>query len=875
MTTPEIQSLIAQGLGLHQSGQLDQAASLYGQVLQRDPGSFPALQLLGVLRSQQGRNAEAKNLLEAALKLQPRDFGALANYGQVLAGAGQFQQAVQAFDRALAVKPDFFEALYNKGVALAQMQRPAEAVASLEQALKLNPRHAPCLYSKGLMLAVMGRRDEALASYEAALALNPNMAPAWTNRGNVLRELGRADQALESYDRALAFTPADAALLYNRANALSDLGRFAEAMAGYDRALAQQPDFAQAWASRGSVLLSLERHGEALESLDKALALHPADVEALNNRGVALWHLDRGGEAIASFDRALTIQVRHVPTLLNRAQMLFGMGQLSAALSDYDAAIAAQPGSARAWNGRGSVLHALKRGSEALANFDKAVALDPSLADALANRSLLHWTGKGDHAAAVSDIKAALKADPAHPFAQGELLHLKMFGADWEDFDRESQALDQGVRQGRRVVRPFVYQALSHSPADLQKCSRIFADSLNLPAAGAQAFTHRHDKIRIGYVSAEFREQATAYLMAGLYERHDRGRFEVIAIDNGGGDASPMRRRLESAFDRFLYISQMSDAEAAERIRREEIDILVNLNGYFGVPRMGIFARRAAPIQVNYLGFPATLGTSCMDYIVADETVIPQEERQFYDEQVVYLPHSYQANDDHRAIAGELPSRESLGLPPQGFVFCNFNQAYKITPHGFASWMRILKAVEGSALWLLGSRPPFEANLLKAAERHGIAPSRLVFAPSLPHERHLARLKQADLFLDSLPYNAHTTGSDALWAGVPLLTCRGTTFPGRVAASLLNAVGMPELIVESLEDYEFRAIALARDPQALILLKEKLARNRLTYPLFDTDRFRQDMERVFIAMWQTWRDGNGPKSFSAEPGESGVQRDGH
>jgi len=570
-----------------------------------------------------------------------------------------------------------------------------------------------------------------------------------------------------------------------------------------------------------------------------------------------------------------TLNVRSHQAVVRHCRALQATGNLEEALTDYEKAVTLAPSNARAFNGRGSVLHALKREREALADFDRALALDAGLTDALANRAHLRWSLDHDYTGATADLAAALAANPDQAYARGELLHLKMFAGDWEDFGAQKALVDQGVRAGQQVVRPFVYQALSHSPADLQKCSRIFADSLNLPAAGAQAFTHRHDKIRIGYVSAEFREQATAYLMAGLYERHDRGRFEVIAIDNGGGDASPMRRRLESAFDRFLYISQMSDAEAAERIRREEIDILVNLNGYFGVPRMGIFARRAAPIQVNYLGFPATLGTSCMDYIVADETVIPQEERQFYDEQVVYLPHSYQANDDHRAIAGELPSRESLGLPPQGFVFCNFNQAYKITPHGFASWMRILKAVEGSALWLLGSRPPFEANLLKAAERHGIAPSRLVFAPSLPHERHLARLKQADLFLDSLPYNAHTTGSDALWAGVPLLTCRGTTFPGRVAASLLNAVGMPELIVESLEDYEFRAIALARDPQALILLKEKLARNRLTYPLFDTDRFRQDMERVFIAMWQTWRDGNGPKSFSAEPGESGVQRDGH
>ncbi|HKB96647.1 MAG TPA: hypothetical protein VKB94_07325, partial [Rhizomicrobium sp.] len=296
----------------------------------------------------------------------------------------------------------------------------------------------------------------------------------------------------------------------------------------------------------------------------------------------------------------------------------------------------------------------------------------------------------------------------------------------------------------------------------------------------------------------------------------------------------------------------------------EEIDILVNLNGYFGAPRMGVFARRAAPIQVNYLGFPATLGTSCMDYIVADKTVIPDGEQRHYDEQVVYLPHSYQANDRKRAIADRVPSRADLGLPERGFVFCNFNQSYKITPSVFESWMRVLGETEGSVLWLLKSRPPFESNLSRAAERHGIAPRRLVFAPSLPPEHHLARLKQADLFLDTLPYNAHTTASDALWAGLPLLTCRGTAFPGRVAASLLGAIGMPELITESRNDYEARAIALARDPGAMAELKEKLARNRLIFPLFDTDLFRKNIELAYTSMWRAWKRGDPPRGFAVE-----------
>jgi predicted O-linked N-acetylglucosamine transferase (SPINDLY family) len=422
--------------------------------------------------------------------------------------------------------------------------------------------------------------------------------------------------------------------------------------------------------------------------------------------------------------------------------------------------------------------------------------------------------------------------------------------------------VDQGVRAGKEVVRPFVYQAISASPADLQACSRIFASHLFPPQEARTIAQHSRDRIRIGYVSAEFREQATAYLMAGLYELHDKSRFEIVAIDNGGGDGSAMRRRLEAAFDRILYINQLSDSDAADRIRAEEIDILVNLNGYFGAPRMGIFARRPAPIQINYLGFPATLGAPYMDYIIADKVVIPEGEQRFYDEQVVWLPHSYQVNDSRRAIATDVPSRAALGLPESGFVFCNFNQSYKLTPNIFACWMRLLKQVDQSVLWLLKARPPFEANLAREAERQGVDPSRLRFAPSLPLDQHLARLKRADLFLDSLPYNAHTTASDALWAGLPLLTCRGTAFPGRVAASLLGSAGLQELVTENLEDYERLALRLASDAGMLAEVKQKLADNRLRCPLFDTDLFRRNLESAYATMWQAWRKGEAPKGFA-------------
>jgi protein O-GlcNAc transferase len=855
---------VQHALDLHRLGKLDQAEKIYVQILEQEPENFAALQFLGVLRGQQGRHAEALRLIEAALGVQPQDFGALANYGQMLTAAGRLKEALGAFDRALAIRPDFFEALYNKATALIQLNRFAEAVSSYDRALIIRPNSAECHYNRGVALAALGWLEEALVSYDTALAANPKFAIALDNRGNVLRQLGRLDQALESYDRALMLAPDAVRVHYNRGIVLSDLKRPAEALPSFEKAIAGAQDFAEAWLSRGLALTALERLSEALQSFDTALALRPNDIDTLANRGTALWHLGRKTEARTSYDQILAMRPDHVTALLNRAFLLHEFGDPEQALADYDRALAAEPANARAWNGRGAVLQALKRHAEALEDFEKALKLDPGFADALANRGTIKWAAGRDQAGAVADLKAALAADPDQPYARGELMHIKMYGADWEEFESEKALIDEGVRKGQRVVRPFVYQALSSSPADLQACSRIFAAQFFPPVGQPPEFHRNHERIRVGYVSGEFREQATAYLMAGLYELHDREQFEIVAIDNGGGDGSTMRRRLEAAFDRFIYINQMSDSDAVKRIRSEEIDILVNLNGYFGNPRMGVFARRAAPIQVNFLGFPATLGAPYMDYIVADRIVIPEDDRRYYDEQVVWLPGSYQVNDRKRAIAPNVPSRAALALPDSGFVFCNFNQSYKITPDVFASWMRILNAVDGSVLWLLSSRPRFKTSLSQEAVRHGIAPERLVFAPSLPYHEHLARLKQADLFLDSLPYNAHTTASDALWAGLPLVTCLGTSFPGRVAASLLDAAGMPELVARTMAEYEKLAIRLAQDAQTLNDLRQKLAANRLAVPLFDTDLYRRNLESAYVTMWRAWKNGEPARGFAVD-----------
>jgi predicted O-linked N-acetylglucosamine transferase (SPINDLY family) len=373
-----------------------------------------------------------------------------------------------------------------------------------------------------------------------------------------------------------------------------------------------------------------------------------------------------------------------------------------------------------------------------------------------------------------------------------------------------------------------------------------------------------HERIRLGYLSGDFHQHATAQLMAGLFEHHDRDRFEVLAYSYGPDDRSPMRARLASAFDRFIDIHALSHREAARLIHADKVDILVDLKGYTHHARPAISAHRPAPVQVNYLGYPATMGADFIDYIIVDPFVVPSSQQPFFSERLVYLPGSYQVNDRRREVAKARTSRQDCGLPSEGLVLCSFNNSYKISPVFFDIWMRLLRLVPGSILWLLEPNELVKHNLRSEARKRGVDSGRLIFAPVLSSAEHLGRHRHADLFLDTLPCNAHTTASDALWAGLPVLTCCGSTFAGRVAGSLLMAIGMPELVTGSLEEYERLALALARDPQRLIALRKKLESNRDAGALFDLPKLTENLETAYARMWQTWLSGQTPAAFSIE-----------
>ncbi len=584
----------------------------------------------------------------------------------------------------------------------------------------------------------------------------------------------------------------------------------------------------------------------------------------LNFGNVRLARHDSNG-AIAAYRRAMELQPDYVGAHVNLANALLKTRDFGGALAAYEAALALDPTFFNAMVGRSNALDDLGRVEEAVVAFRRALSLRPGDADALSNLGLLLQRGKR-YGEAAECFQRALLSQPGRIWTRGNLCTARLYGCDWRHYDDDVRVLHASVQAGQREINPFQFMIIARSAQAQLHASQAYSRDRFPPATEPlwHGQAYRHDRIRIAYVSADFHSHATAALMAGLFEAHDRSRFEIYGASFGPDDHSPMRQRLIAAFDHFKDLRSNSDLAIAQQLLAWEIDIAVDLKGYTAQARPGIFTHRPAPIQVNYLGFPGSMGTPWIDYLIADRQVVPPEHLAYTSEQVVWLPGSYQVNDRLRPIADHLPDRAQLGLPASAFVYCCFNNNYKITPAVFDIWMRLLGAVAGSVLWLLEDNPEAVANLRREATVRGIDPERLVFAPRMDLPAHLARQRQADLFLDTLPCNAHTTASDALWAGLPVLTCPGDTFASRVASSLLLAAGLPELIAPSLAGYEATALHLARDPARLAEIKRKLGDQRLSCPLFDTDAFRRHLESAFETMWRRHQDGLPPAHFSVD-----------
>jgi len=732
--------------------------------------------------------------------------------GEVYFRLGDYVQAVALLESAAT----HFAADNSLAAMLEQARLQAATADSAEEHFRL-----------GNTLDDLKRHDDAVASYRKALAINPDFAEAHSNLGGTLNELGRYVEAAVSCEKALALRPDFAEAHNNLASALIGLKHFARAAASCEMALVLRPDFAEAHFNLGNALSELKRHDEAIACYRRAITLRPDFAEAYNSLGSALIELNRHFEAIKSCEKALALK------------------------SDF----------AEAHGNLGLALAALDRHEEAIASCQKALAIKPDLAAAHINLGNAFNDIKRFEEAIASYLQA-LELEPDLPEVRISLVHARQHLCEWPQVTPEIAALRAQVTQGRSgKISPFGFLALPETEAREQYlCARQFAEEqyrafLSRPPLCAGAVRAAGGKIRIGYLSADFHEHATSYLLAEVIERHDHNDFEVFGYSCGPDDASPMRRRMQAAFDTFREINRLSHEAAARQILDDRIDILVDLKGYTENNRLAISALRPAPVQVSWLGYPGTLGHPRLaDYLIGDSIVSPLEHADYYSETLALMPHCYQPNDRQRII-GARPSRMAAGLPADGFVFCSLNQCYKITPAMFDLWCRLLTEVPDSVLWLLQSTSAAEHNLRREAQARGVAAERIVFAPRRPLAEHLGRLQLADLALDTYPVTSHTTASDALWAGVPLVARQGETFVSRVAASIVHAAGLPELITTNSEEYYRLALELATRPDQLAKIKAHLAANRLSCPLFDGDRFVRDLERLFRRIWEDYRAG--------------------
>ncbi|HTS39640.1 MAG TPA: tetratricopeptide repeat protein [Xanthobacteraceae bacterium] len=706
------------------------------------------------------------------------------------------------------------------------------------------------------IIAINARKlTDAESLFKALLQSDPNHVAALNLLTVVLMSQERFAEAEPFIGRALSLSQNSDVSFYNHGMILKKLGKPIEALEQFDRALQLNEKSGETWNARGSVFNDLQQYDRAISDFDKAISMNERDYGAHFNKARSLHTVKRYEEALVAYDKALALRPNLAEAWLDRGNLFTELKRHSEALAAYDRAIALKPDTADAWVGRGNACYEFKRYIDALAAYNRALALKPQSVEAWIGLGSTSWELKL-YRETFEAYDKALALKPDFEFLEGVRLHAKMHCCDWSNLAEERKHLIAAVRDGKAGTQPFNLLGISESADDELKCAKLWAAKKWPPSDKPfwNGEIYRNDRVAIAYLSPDFHEHPVSYLLAGLFECHDKSKFRITAISTGPDDNSPLRQRLKASFEQFIDARNMTDDEIASRIRNERIDILIDLNGFTQGARPGIFARRPAPIQVSYLGYPATMGTDYIDYLIADRTLVPERDQVFYTEKIAYLPDSYQANDGKRAISDKPLTRAEFGLPEQDFVFCCFNNIFKILPGVFDCWMRILRRTDGSVLWLKTDYDGAIANLRKEAAARGIAAERLVFAnrmPSLPE--HLARHRVADLFLDTLPYNAHTTASDALWAGLPFLTQIGCTFAGRVGASVLNAMGLPELITRTQEEYESMALELAANPDKLLLIRNKLAQNRLSAPLFNTPLFTRHIEKALESMYERYQ----------------------
>ena len=796
-------------------GESAEAQALYATILKAFPNS---------IKAQQGLAASGKTRQPNATQYPPETaINQLAN----LFNKGHLALVAQQAEALTKDYPNNFVIWSFMGGANLGIGQAAKAAKAFSRVTQLNPNYPEGHNNLGSALQKLRRYEESLKCFKNALSFNPDYSDAYYNIGISYRELSKLDLAIEAYERSLALNSTNWEAYGNMGLAFKDKDEWAKAISAYEKALEINPNDPGLISNMGNVFKDQGKLEEAIEAYTKALAIKPDYADAYNNMGITLQDQGKLEEAIEAYNKALAIKPDYAEVHYNIGVTLQDQGKLEEAIEAYNKALAIKPDYAEVHYNIGVTLQDQGKLEEAIEAYNKALAIKPDYAEARAVK-----------------------------------LHQQAHICDWDSITKDIELIPK-LGTTEKHVSTFALLSMEDAPERHRLRSEIFAKARypQKPLPRQVKPSQKPKRLKIGYFSADFHNHATMYLMAQIFAAHNKVDFEIFAYSYGPDRHDEMRKKLVCAVDQFYDVREMNDMQIANLARTHNIDIAIDLKGYTTSTRLAPFAYGLAPLQISYLGYPGTLGADFIDYIVADPILIPEDKRQHYSEQIVYLPHTYQPTDNRRVISGKAMTREDMGLPDSGFVFCCFNNNYKISPAEFDIWMRLLNSVEGSVLWLLKSNKLSEQNLKRQAEVRGISSERVVFAEKAPQAEHLARQRLADLFLDTFNYNAHTTTSDALWAGLPVVTKIGQGFAARVAGSLLNAVGLPELITETEQDYEALNLELATNPTKLAKVKEKLAANRLTQPLFDTELYTKHLENGYQQAYQNYFDGKPPQTI--------------
>ncbi len=744
--------------------------------------------------------------------------------------AGKLIDAIALYEEVLLIDSSNAHVLFLIGTALAQAGRYKEAEVKLACCLNIDNRNPYAHLNLGNVQVELGLLNEAISSYSLSLNHDPGLIESRLSRGNILWRLKKLNEALCDFQAVMIIRPDHFPSYFNQAAIHWELNHPGQANVFYQYSIKICPDHADSYSRNGNVLWVLSQFEEALASYNNAIILSPGSSEYYSNRGNVLCGLRRLDEALNSYQVAIRLNPKNADAYLNRGNVLQDFGLRHKALQSYESAVILSPGHPKAYFNLANLQQDLNQPDQALVNYDNT-----------------------------------LKINPEFEYCLGARQHAAMHVCHWSDFDSIVDGIEKNLTLGAKVSTPFPLVGVLDCPSLQRKSAELFCADQFAPASVSTPIdcNHKHQKrIKVGYYSSDFRNHATMHLMAEMFESHNRDRFDVYAFSFGPRTHDVWQRRAIDSFENYYDVGDLTDQAIAERSRQLGIDIAVDLKGFTQESRLGIFSRRAAPIQVNFLGYPGTLGADYIDYLIADRVLIPEGNQCFFSEKIAYLPGSYQPNCQKRSFSQKTIVRSDFDLPPESVVFCSFNANWKITPSHFSCWMNILKNVEGSVLWLLSTNPKAQQNLRMHAEKRGVSASRLIFSEKVPVEEHLIRMSLADMMLDTYPCGAHTTCSDALRMGLPLLTQMGRTFASRVAGSLLSAVGMPELIAMDQDEYQALAIRLGNNPEALSHLRNKLQSQVSASRLYDSVHFVSGLERLYEAMIEKYRRGEQPAHLS-------------